>query len=155
MLYGDISSVELFKGHRALYEALTFWRDKAPGLADGRYDLQDGMFAQIKGYEPKPRDERRYETHVKFADIQCVLEGEEMLYVRAVPGLKVFSDALSERDVAHYEQPDDGAEELPCLLRPGFFVLVCPEDAHKPECLVGAEKARKLILKIPMALLGG
>lgn len=153
MIYGDVSGVELFKGQNALYQSLLFWRDKAAGLPDGRHDLADGMFAQIKHYSPAPREERRYEAHIKYADIQCVLEGEEMIYVRPIPGLTIQEDALAERDVVFYDQPADGVTELPCLIRPGFFILLYPEDAHKPECLVSASPCRKLVIKIPMSLL--
>jgi uncharacterized protein, YhcH/YjgK/YiaL family len=153
MLYGDFDSVEMFKSHAALYEALVFWRDKAASLADGKYDLGKGMSAQIKGFAPQPREERRYETHAKYADIQCVLAGDETIYVRPPAGLEVQEYLVEERDVVFYEQPADGAAEMAFLMRPGLFLLLCPEDAHKPECFTTVPVGRKIVFKIPVSML--
>lgn len=157
MLYGDFTAVALSKGNGALHGALAFWRDRAAGLPDGRYELEDGVFAQIKEVTAKAKDGPRYEYHVRYADIQCVLDGEEMIYVRPTEGLAVADDKLEEKDVAYFSEPADGDGELSLVMRPGFFVLLYPEDAHKPECAVGAadlgKAHRKIIFKIPMNLL--
>ena len=153
MLYGDFDSVELCRENHALYAALKFWRDQAATTPDGRHELGDGIFAMIKSFAPKPREERRYETHVQYADIQCVLEGDETIYVRPPEGLKVQEDFLAERDVVFYNQPEDCIPEQPFLMLPGHFLLLCPEDAHKPECLTSFDAGRKIVLKVPMVLL--
>jgi YhcH/YjgK/YiaL family protein len=153
MLYGSFDNLEWFKGNKALYEALTFLRDKAASAADGRHDLADGVFVTVKNFTPQPREQRRYETHVKYADIQYVFEGDETIYVRAPKGLKAQEDHLADRDIVYYHQPDDGADEMAFVLRPGFFLLLLPEDAHKPECLTSVPSGRKAIAKVPMTQL--
>ncbi len=152
MLYGNTSNAEWF-ANKALREAVAFLRDKAPAAADGRYELSDGAYVMIKAFSPQPREQRRYETHVKFADIQCVLEGDETICVRPPEGLRVEEEHLAERDIAYYHQPGDGAPEQDFVMRPGFFLLLCPEDAHKPECLTTVAQGRKAVVKIPMTSL--
>jgi YhcH/YjgK/YiaL family protein len=153
MIFGDLSNIELYKGNKALYEAVAFLRDKAATAADGRHDLSGGMFVTVKAYEPKPRDGRRYETHVKYADVQYVFEGDETIYVRRPEGLAEQENFLAERDIVYYDQPSDGLPEQGFVMRKGVFLLLCPEDAHKPECLTTVPNGRKAIVKIPMTLL--
>lgn len=153
MLYGDFDSVEMCTGNKALLEVLRFWRDKSAELADGKYELSSGMWGQFRGYNPAPRDQRRYEKHDKFADVQCVVEGEELLYVREIDGLEIDEDKRPEKDLVFYKQPTDGKPEYPFLLRPGNFIVLYPHEAHKPECLTTVSAGRKVVFKIPMTLL--
>lgn len=153
MLYGDFNAVEMCTGNKALLEVLRFWKKKGAGLADGKYDLSDGMWGQLRAYNPAPREKRRYEKHDVFADVQCVIEGEELLYVRSDKGLEIDEDKRPEKDIVYYKQPTDGAPEYPFLLRPGNFIVLYPDEAHKPECIVNATSGRKIVFKIPMSLL--
>ncbi len=150
MLYGDVW-VGIVGG--AAGEALRFVRDAAAGLADGRHELGDGMYAEIRQYRPAPAGEKRYESHARYIDVQCVLEGEEGIYVRPVAGLEVGEDLLRDRDVVFYRDPAPGGEEQLFVMTPGKFLLLPPEDAHKPECLTRFAEGRKVVCKIPVALL--
>lgn len=153
MLYGDFSSIDLLKGHKTLHDVLVYWRDNASSLADGKHDLFDGIFAQAKTYSPGPKAEKRYETHVKYADIQCVLEGEEFIYVTPREQLTLKEEFLADRDVAFYHPPAPAAGEMAFLMRPGNFLLLYPEDGHQPDCKTTSDNNRKVIFKIPMTLL--
>lgn len=153
MLYGSLNDIEWLKGNKALYAALRFLRDRAAAEPDGRHDLEDGVFVTSRHFEPQPRDMRRYEAHIRYADIQCVLEGDETIYVRPPEGLAVEEDKLAGSDVVLYARPADGAPEQDFVMRPGHFLVLCPEDAHKPECLTSAAKGRKAVAKIPVTLL--
>ncbi|MDR1535443.1 MAG: YhcH/YjgK/YiaL family protein [Planctomycetota bacterium] len=154
MLYSEIKHFRgNFSACRALRLALDFLVDQAPGLPDGKHDLPDGMFIQIRHYEPAPAAGRRYETHVRMADIQAVLEGEEILYSQPLPeGALPTEDHLADRDLRFYDQLSD-RNGYPLILRPGVFSLLLPADAHKPECFSGVGKCRKAIIKIPVELL--
>ena len=152
MLYGEL---EDFKGElsncKALKAAVAFCL-KASSLGDGRHQLENGMYADIKRYSPKPEAERSYEAHVKYVDVQCVFEGSELIQVSPFsPGMKV-KEAHPERDLTFYEDPGK-ANEVPAVLRPGFFLVLFPRDAHKTECRFDADNARKVIVKVPVELM--
>lgn len=154
MLYAGL---ELFKGNfsncAALCAAARFVLDTAPGLPDGRHDIADGMFADVKRYSPAPAGERRYETHVKYVDLQAVLAGSEIVYCHPLgEGMAVTEDRLAGNDVRFHADPAPGAE-VALRLRPGLFLLLFPADAHKPECFDGVAACRKVIVKIPVGLL--
>lgn len=157
MIFGELDALEQFRERKALYEALKFLKNDASALPDGRHDIVDGMFADIKRYNPAPKSGRLFESHVRYADVQCVLEGEEVIFVRPRLELRTREDLLEERDLVYYHEPADGQEsaevEIPFLMRPGYFLLLPPADVHKTECLTTAASGRKVILKLPVELL--
>lgn len=47
-----------------------------------------------------------------------------------------------------YETPERAGR---ALLRAGDYVVLAPEDAHKPRCLAGsAMPVRKIVVKVPV-----
>lgn len=59
-------------------KAIRFARDAAAGLPDGVH-LIDGerLKANVESYVPKPVEERRFESHRLYGDVQVMLEGAE------------------------------------------------------------------------------
>lgn len=153
MLYGD-SKQNLDIDQGVVNKAIRFLVEAASALADGRHELGDGMFAELKKYRPAPTAERRFESHVRHADVQCVLAGEEIVQVTPLADLAVVEDRLAANDVRFHEEPTGGVIRE-YRLGPGSFLLLLPEDAHKPECFCGISEGRKAIVKIPVPLLFG
>ncbi|MCC8190884.1 MAG: YhcH/YjgK/YiaL family protein [Planctomycetes bacterium] len=153
MIYGDIAHFRgKFCTSEAVKKALDFLMDKAPSLEDGTHDVADGIFIQLKCYSPEPAANRRYESHVKYIDLQVVYEGEEIIYNRPLdPALAVTEDLLADRDLRFHAEPAPGPE-VALTLRPGLFALLMPQDMHKTECFCGTAKGRKAIAKIPVEL---
>lgn len=153
MLYGD-SKQSLAVDHGVVNKAIRFLVEVAPALPDGRRELGDGMFAELKKYRPVPAAERRFETHIRYADVQCVLAGAEIVQVTPLADLGVVEDRLAAADVRFHQEPAaDAVWEY--RLAPGSFLLLLPEDAHKPECFCGILEGRKAIVKILVSLLLG
>lgn len=153
MLFGELQD---FKSDlctsAALKTAVSFLLEKANAAADGRHELTDGIFAEVKRYSPKPAAERPYESHVKYVDVQCILEGEEMIYIRPLDNMRP-KEEYPDRDLTFYHEPPQGPE-APVILRPGLFLVLFPKDGHKTECLTVAPECRKVIVKVPVGLLG-
>ena len=152
MIYGYILSMEQCRISDSLKYALEFLRDRADDLPDGRHDLVDGMYAEIKKYAPAPAGKRSFESHVRYIDVQCVLDGEEEILVRPKAGLSIKEDLLNEKDIVFYHDPAETGNQYSFVMRPGTFLLLLPEDAHKTECVTTVSAGRKVILKIPEPL---
>lgn len=153
MLYGIAEhAIDPHLNRAALERALRFLVGEAAALPDGRHELGEGIYVAIKRYRPGPAADKRFETHVEHADIQYVIEGGETIYTAPLSGLAVTEDLLATDDVRFHAEPPAGSA-LEFHLRPGSFLLLLPEDAHKPECFCGFSEGRKAIAKIPMALL--
>ncbi len=124
-------------------------------LTEGRKTVAgapEGVYANVESYSPKSEAEARYESHVRMADIQIVLEGEEYIDVFPLEGGEAVLSSDAGRDLTFYR--DNGPAAVRVLLRPGIFALIMPGEAHKPCIRAGSEKVRKMVIKIPAELLG-
>lgn len=119
----------------------------AEGIADGSYELDgDACYAMVQRYETAPAAGKRAETHRRYADIQAVIEGEEIIEWCPAAGLVIDTPYAPENDIAFYREASGAA---PLILRPGLFVVFYPEDAHKPGCaLTIPATVRKVVVKV-------
>jgi len=122
-----------------------------PPAADGRHELEgEDLFASLSTYPTQAPAVKSFEAHRKYLDIQAVLRGRELLYWTPLAGLAPRSGYSVAEDIATYADPPDGGVALP--LWAGVFVVLFPQDAHKPGCLPegggGGELVRKLVLKV-------
>jgi len=115
-------------------------------MPTGKYPLMgDDVIANVQEYTTKPAEEKRFETHEKFYDIQYIVSGEEMIGICRRDGLEE-TQRKSESDVIFYADP---ALTGWAYLKAGDLVVVAPEDAHKPGCIAGeAMPVKKVVVKI-------
>jgi biofilm protein TabA len=117
--------------------------------ADGRHELAgEELYGSLSTYLTGEPAGKPFEAHRKYIDIQAVLEGRETLYWAPLAGLRVRSGYSEAEDIATFEDPPAGGVGL--VLEPGVFVVLFPQDAHKPGCRTGGrgENVRKLVLKV-------
>jgi YhcH/YjgK/YiaL family protein len=129
-----------------LHQALVVARDVSRTVADGRMDIDgDRLFASVATYETGSREDRRFEAHRKYIDVQVVLEGEEAIDVsldRDLPTLEAYDE---ERDVMFLEPPPRFAS---LAMRPGWFAVFYPHDIHRPGCHLRTRvRVRKIVMK--------
>jgi len=97
----------------------------------GTYEV-DGkkLYYMVQRYMTKPAAERRFEAHRKYADIQVVLSGREVMGYRQVQGLEVTSPYDEVKDIMFFSTPGEYTE---LKMGAGEFVVLFPEDAHMPQ----------------------
>lgn len=123
-------------------------RDDLAGLPEGWLELGDGVRASVQHYTTSPAAELRFETHEAFFDVQYMVDGAELVGVCPRKGLAVETPYEQENDIVFYEEP---AVSGAVLLRTGDYVVLAPEDAHKPRCAAGASMAvKKIVIKVPV-----
>ncbi|MGV6988137.1 YhcH/YjgK/YiaL family protein [Testudinibacter sp. P17/SS/0325] len=119
---------------------------------DGRYQ-PDGAewFYTINVSETSPRESRHTELHQRYADIQIVLQGEEIIHYSLL-------DCLAEEK--EEKKPDFFILTQPKLtqaihLTAGDFAVFLPGEAHQALCMVNQPgKVRKAVFKIPAKMPG-
>lgn len=117
-------------------------------LPEGWYELGEGVRASVQRYETKAAEELRFETHEKFYDVQYVVEGREFMGVCTRRGLIEAVPYDEGNDITFYEDPAFGGK---VLLEAGDYIVLGPEDAHKPRCLAGEKMAVvKIVVKVPV-----
>ena len=133
------------KVHPLFPEAFAFLKDAMTSEKEvGRYELAGGAFALVQSYESKAEENCKIEAHKKYIDIQCVLKGRELFGVADLSTQTIVEDAFEEKDVAFYQ----GAVDL-LTLTDGDFVIVFPQDAHRPQQGDGS-RVEKVVVKVPI-----
>lgn len=111
----------------------------------GRYDFHAGCYAMVQDYESKPADNKRYEAHRRYIDVQFVVSGKEQIGYADYSALRSVEPFSEEKDVEWFE--GDGSFIRAAA---GTFVVLFPHDAHKPGvALDGPGPVRKVVVKVP------
>jgi YhcH/YjgK/YiaL family protein len=121
-------------------------RKDLAGLPVQTLELSGGAVVQVREYMTRPPDEAKFEAHDRMFDIQFVVSGGELFGLAPRAGLEEEASYDGEKDITFYHDP-------PCygsvLLRAGDFIVVGPEDAHKPGCMITQPApVKKIIVKI-------
>lgn len=134
-------------GFRTAFEFLS--SKDLESLPLGWIDLDNGVRASVQGYETISPEEGFYETHERYFDIQYVVSGREYVGVTERDGLSVKTPYDAEGDITFYFDPKR-KESMVCL-EDGDYIILAPEDAHKPRLRAGDKMTvRKIVVKVPV-----
>lgn len=114
---------------------------------DGKYEVDgDKLFFMVQNYVTKPVDERRFESHRRYADIQAVYSGREAMGYRQIEGLEVTAPYDETKDIMFFATPDNYTN---LQLEAGEFVVLFPDEGHMPQVqLDGPSQIRKIVFKV-------
>ncbi len=135
------------KVHPRFAAAFDFLRTMPANLPNGREEIDGNrLFAIVQSYTTTAAAERKFEHHRKYADIQFLVSGEEIIEHISIAGLEVDVPYNAEKDYGLLREP---AIKSATVLRPGELGIFFPEDAHKPGCSVHAPVVvRKVVVKV-------
>lgn len=156
MLCGHLDSPGTYSTwltHPVWREALRWLREMPAGQPPGIYQLKgDDMFVNVHGYDTKPRENCRYESHRRYVDLQYCISGGEIVDWQPTALLQATDDYNATKDVVHYAIPATAGAELRMTAR--RFAIFFPCDGHMPKIADGAQsRVEKLVIKIDERLL--
>jgi YhcH/YjgK/YiaL family protein len=109
---------------------------------------EDGeVYVNRSSYVGKEFKDAKIEGHEKWLDIQIVLaNAEDIGYVdkRKYDGKNITVPYNAEKDKTNYE----GELDAVCRVAAGYFVLVYPNDLHKPCIKVNDNTIEKAVVKV-------
>lgn len=117
-------------------------------IPDGEIEiLGRDLFVRVMEYATGPAEEKRFEAHQVYADLQLVVKGEEVMG---------YALATNPEPATAYDQKADiqffkNVKETASLWVPaGQFVVFYPGELHRPGCWVNSVSAsvKKLVFKI-------
>lgn len=115
-------------------------------LAEGFYDIKDGIFAIVSEYHSKEKLECKPEAHRKYIDIQYIIQGKEFIGYTPLVKQEVLIDYNSDQDVIFYKATCSFSE-----ITQGMFAIYFPTDIHQPCVKVDESIAiKKVVVKIPV-----
>ena len=146
MIFDDLSHCDIYKAlslnFRKAFEFLQ--STDFLSLPIGKLPIDgENVYATIQEPELADWNERVWEAHRKYADIQMILDGEEIIGFSPVETLTVHSEYNPEIDCAFYSGDGNKA-----VLKQGQFMVFFPQDAHKPCVISGEHKSRKVVVKV-------
>ena len=116
-------------------------------LAIGKYEIQgEEIFVLVQEYVTQNEEEKNWESHEKYIDIQLIVEGKESMGYVPVDCLEVKEDQRPEKDMIFYKETLNGSN---IKFTNGDYAIFFPEDAHRPGCALGeCAKVKKVVVKV-------
>ncbi len=129
-------------------KAFAFLQQVTDQTPVGRHEIAgDDVFALVQRHNTKPVQERKYEAHRKYIDIQYVHSGREIIYWAPLPLLTTVTMPFDvEKDAALFGLIPEG---VPLQVRAGQYAILFPEDGHVPSCAwEEAAEVFKVVIKV-------
>ena len=150
MVLDQLDNSKRYEGvSKGLDKAFAFIRSYLANPQEiGKYVIDgDNVYALVQGYNSAPVDQKKWESHSRYLDVQFVAEGNETMYYAPVGMLTQKGDYIPDKDIAYYEEGPSTA--LRCV--PGTFAIFYPEDLHKPGCVAGeSAPVKKIVVKVKL-----
>lgn len=119
-------------------------------LAEGKIEIDgDRVFALVQSYETQAGGEPKFEAHRKYADIQYITGGEELIGWAPLEKMTMTQEYDPAKDVVLGKASP--ADVTPVRLFAGELGVFYPSDAHAPKQAVGKpSEVHKIVVKVAM-----
>ena len=153
MIYDHFNNILRYfpEGH-PLTKAVDYIRQFDENHADGTFQIEgQDIFSIVKKYQTFEPEQKKYETHREYIDVQAMISGEEAMHVSLENDLQVDEDYNPDTDKIRFFPPQNYST---IWLRPGYFVILFPGDLHRADCIWQKKMpVRKITLKVHTHLL--
>lgn len=132
MIHDSLNQSSAYEKLHPLFPLAFAWLKKFnPQTPDGKYPIQgDDLVAGVQRYLTKPSEEKKWEAHRIFGDIQVIFSGEEICGHHPTTALTSMEAYQAGKDVEKFAAPSAVTTSL--HLRPGYFTIFYPSDGHQP-----------------------
>ena len=148
MIFDHISHYMRYVGLTGVFETLQYLAS-LPGasLPAESVALPGGVAVNPVSLMTKPENECLFEAHNQYIDVHFTLSGTERIDVQDRALLSKVEEHFPARDIGFY----DGEAAASCLVRPGWFLVCFPDDAHRVAVAAPAPgQVEKLVGKVPV-----
>lgn len=150
MIFDKAENILLYKGmHRALdvaIEHVLSHDDKDYEASSPVYLGDSGVYYSSARVPLRGCDEVRWECHDEYIDLQYVIAGDTETIDYAQRGSLAGWEKKPDGDI--YFSGDE-SRGLPLPIKPGYFAVFFPQDAHRPAQGRAGEESVKIVYKIP------
>lgn len=117
-------------------------------IVDGRYELNNGVLADVMTYLSKDFSMTRFESHKKYTDIQYIVYGSEIMMSYPTDKLEnnISGDYDETNDVVFYNYNYGNIRTL----FSGEYIILNPNEAHRGAIFINSPtRLRKIVIKVP------
>lgn len=114
--------------------------------ANGRHDVDgEDVYINVSTYETNPlNDDRRFENHRDYIDIQILISGKEIIGFAPMRALDVTDEYRPDYELFGMVEEFDKV-----MLTPGKFAVIYPDEPHAPGLAADKpEQVRKMVIKV-------
>jgi len=141
-------AISYFKHKVRWDKAFSFLKENnLPGLEIKRHEI-DGtdVYAPVSEYITKNEEDARYESHVRYADIQYVISGKELIGIAPAEDLKDVLEPYNETNDIKFMTVGKIHNRI---ANPDKFFIFFPDDLHRPGLKDGENSTvRKIVVKV-------
>ena len=119
-------------------------------LPDGQIDIEGSeLFVRVMSYTSKPASENRFETHRRYADVQYLVSGAELMQTARAQDLAPLTEYDSKGDYHFFTNLGPSTD---VIVQSGEFTVFYPNEAHRPSCAFDGYRGivKKLVFKVKM-----
>ncbi len=148
MIYDIIENLKLYCNEDSnLFKAVKYATEFDLSQKDGEYEVEGRrIFAKVQEYQTSPAQERKFESHRDYFDVQVVREGIERHDIALSEELEPLTEYDPQKDVIKLKAPQIYSS---IIVKPGMFAVYYPQDIHRPNCNVsGRSNVRKICMKV-------
>ena len=143
--------------YTALHENFKIAFDMIEGAVEdqlpvGKYESKDtekgeDLWISVQEYETRCREERKFEGHQKYIDIQFIISGCEEMEVCDVSRMEKVTEYDGEKDVQFFTPK---GETTKLTLQAGDYAIFFPDDIHMPGISPNGENVgvKKIVAKV-------
>lgn len=146
MIYGNLkerNQVELLS-QDPRYKIAFDYLDKGDFThAEKKITIKDEVFTIFTDANSAPFDIDRFEAHYNYVDIHYVIEGEEDIYWGPYEKMVANTEYKPDTIFGHLD------DYKKITLKQGDYLIVFPEEAHRPACGDGSH-LYKMCIKVPV-----
>ena len=148
MIFDHISNLGMYAKQDAKLNVILEFLKQHPAetLAEGRHDMDMGIYANVSTVTV--RENGDFEAHRRYADLQLVVGGSEIIEWMGLKDLNETTQYNEESDIQFFS--GDAPAAIPLKLYPGNFAIFYPQDGHKPCLRLDHDTSFKVVFKIPM-----
>jgi YhcH/YjgK/YiaL family protein len=149
MIFDKISNLSFYLPFDARFQTVIDYLAKTDvdALEEGSYPIGDGILANVSEYEPI-KGEFAFEAHRKYADLQYLHRGDEIIEWMPLDEIKDASEYSDEYD--YLGTTTVGKTKVALEVDEGSFAYFAPCDVHRPGMFRRADKVKKIVFKIPV-----
>lgn len=116
-------------------------------LPVGKHNIMgEEVFALVSEYSTKSAEESFLEGHKKYADIQCIISGNELIGYAPFGKQELISEYNGEKDFHLFK-----GEASFFILHEGMFALFYPGDLHMPGIKnIETAAVKKMVIKVAL-----
>lgn len=111
-----------------------------------KIDLDEDNLALEQVYDTKERQNCFFESHLRYIDVQVILDGEEVIEVDNINNFTVDGKYDEAIDLIKYKNIPNST---PLIMKKGYVSIFFPSDAHMP-CIQHnhSQKVIKTVVKV-------